>query len=194
AQEDPLQYRAELLAHDERATKLVTKLRELSDWRGNKSAATRSPTNPDARFGRGVAIHASFRSLVGQVVDISVTEGRVKVEKVSCVIDCGTVINPDSVRAQMESGIIFALSAAAFGEINFENGRVKQSNFHNYKMVRMAQCPAIDVEIMDDEGLPGGVGEPATPPFFAALTNAIYAATGKRLRSLPISKSGFSLV
>ena len=189
AAQDPLEYRAALLAHDKRAARLAEKLKSVAAWQGPSIAATEN-----GKDGRGVAIHASFRSLVGQVVDVSVTDKKVKVNKVVCVVDCGTVIHPDTVKAQMESGIAFALSAAAFGEINFANGRVQQSNFHDYDMVRMAQCPRIEVYIMDNDELPGGVGEPGTPPFFAAFTNAIFAATGQRLRELPISKHGLRLV
>lgn len=188
AGQDPLDYRATLLAHDARASRLVEKLKSLSEWQGAKITTAKGE-----KSGRGVAVHASFRSLVGQVVDVTVIEDTVRVDKVSCVIDCGTVIHPDTVIAQMESGIVFALSAAAFGEINFASGRVQQSNFHDYRMVSMQQCPVIDVHIMENQELPGGVGEPGTPPFFAALTNAIYAATGRRLRELPISKNGFAL-
>ena len=187
AKRDSLEYRAALLAHDQRASKLVEKLRDASRWQGAND-------ENHASAGRGVAIHASFRTMVGQVVDVSVQGDEVKVNKVTCVVDCGTVIHPDTVKAQMESGIIYALSAAAFGEINIIDGRVKQSNFHDYEVVRMSECPQIDVHIMVNEELPGGVGEPGTPPFFAALTNAIYAATGRRLRELPISKHGLSLI
>ena len=189
AEQDPLDYRAALLAHDSRASQLVAKLKSVSRWQGMRQGASGK-----LKRGRGVAIHASFRSLVGQVVEVAVNEREIKVEKVSCVIDCGTVIHPDTVAAQMESGIIFALSAAAFGEINYANGRVKQSNFHDYEMVRMSHCPNIEVHIMRNEELPGGVGEPGTPPFFAALTNALFAATGQRVRALPLTKQGFVLV
>ncbi|MEM7465918.1 MAG: molybdopterin cofactor-binding domain-containing protein [Pseudomonadota bacterium] len=192
AGQDPLTYRGALLAHDERASRLIAQLKELSAWGAPMDEA--APANQSGKFGRGIAVHGSFLSLVGQVVDVWVTEDTVKVEKVFCVVDCGTAINPDTIVAQMEGGIIYALSAVAQGEINFEGGKVRQSNFHDQDVVRMAQCPAIDVHIMKNEELPGGVGEPGTPPLFPAVTNAIFAANGQRIRELPLSKHGLRLV
>ena len=113
------------------------------------------------------------------------------IDKFYCVIDCGRVVNPDTVEAQMESGIIFGLSAALYGQITFADGEVEQYNFPQYDMVRMNVAPQVEVHIMDNDEYPGGVGEPSTPPAAPALTNAIFAATGQRIRSLPLQKHGF---
>jgi len=178
---DPMLYRLGLLAGHKRMTVLVEKLAELSRWGAPTAKAV----------GRGIALHPSFRSFTGQVIDISLDDdGAVKIDRVTCVIDCGQTVNPDTVAAQMESGIIFGLTAAMYGEITIEDGRVQQSNFPDYKMLYMRQIPEIKVHIMDSSELPGGVGEPGTPPIFPALANAYFDMTGKRLRSMPLAKHG----
>jgi CO/xanthine dehydrogenase Mo-binding subunit len=116
------------------------------------------------------------------------TNGEVHVHKVVCGVDCGRVINPDSVIAQMQGGVVFGLSAALKDEITFENGRVQQRNFHDYQMVRMNEAPEIEVHIMPSTEAPTGVGEPGVPPVAPAVANAIFAATGKRVRRLPIGR------
>jgi len=137
--------------------------------------------------GRGIATHFSFDSYVAQVVEASVEkDGTVQVRRVVCAVDCGRVVNPDIVKAQMEGGIIFGLTAALKTEITLENGRVQQKNFHDYQMLRMFESPEIQVHIIPSELSPTGVGEPSVPPVAPALTNAIFAATGKRVRRLPI--------
>jgi isoquinoline 1-oxidoreductase beta subunit len=123
------------------------------------------------------------------VAEVSVTAGEVKVHKVHCAVDCGTAINPGQVAAQMESGIIYGLSAALWGEIEFENGRVRQSNFDDYRVVRMSESPAIEVAIINSGAALGGIGEPGTPPIAPAVCGAIFAATGKRIRRLPIARA-----
>jgi isoquinoline 1-oxidoreductase beta subunit len=180
---DPLRYRMDLLAKDARFRHLCKALGEAAQWSGPGSGNGR---------GRGVAIHASFRSYVGQVVDVAVTpEKAVKVERIVAVIDCGQTINPQQVRAQLEGAIVFALSAAMTGEITIENGAVTNSNFHDYPMALMKDVPAIETVIIDSAEPPGGVGEPGTPPLFAALANAVFAATGERVRALPLSRHGY---
>ena len=137
--------------------------------------------------GRGIATHFSFETYVAQVIEASVEKnGKVKVHRVVCAVDCGRVINPDIVKAQMEGGIIFGLTAALKTEITLENGRVQQKNFHDYQMLRMLESPIIEVHIVPSDVSPTGVGEPSVPPVAPALSNAIFAATGKRVRSLPI--------
>ena len=122
-----------------------------------------------------------------QRAEVTVGEGgTLKVDRVVAVVDCGQTINPNTVEAQVEGAIIFALSAMMNGEITIDKGRVVQGNFDTYDMVRLAQSPKIEVYIVPSRELPGGIGEPGTPPLFAAVTNAIFAATGKRIRSLPI--------
>jgi isoquinoline 1-oxidoreductase beta subunit len=120
------------------------------------------------------------------VVEVSVADGKVRVQRVVCALDCGTVINPNGVEAQMEGGIVFALSAALHGEITLQAGRVEQSNFHDYPILRMDEMPAIEVYFVPADDNPRGVGEMGVPPTAPALLNAIYAATGKRIRKLPV--------
>ena len=140
-----------------------------------------------ANHGRGIALAESFGSICAQVAEVEVIGSDVRVHRVVCAIDCGFAINPDTVVAQMESGIIYGLTAALYGEITFRNGRVQQSNFPDYNMVRLDNSPTIDVHIVESgvEHL-GGIGEPGTPPIAPAVCNAIHAACGKRLRELPI--------
>lgn len=135
---------------------------------------------------QGIAIHESFGSTVAQVAEISLSSGKVRVHRVVCVIDCGKIVNPDTIAAQMESGIAFGLSAALYGEITFQNGRVEESNFLDYPIVRFEEMPVVEVHIMPSQEEPGGVGEPGVPPVAPAVVNAIFAATGKRIRRLPI--------
>ena len=123
------------------------------------------------------------------MVEISIEHGAIKVHRVVCVVDCGIVVNPDIVKAQMEGGIIFALTAALYGEISLKNGRVEQSNFDDYALLRMHETPKIEVHLVDSNESPSGVGEPGVPPLAPALGNAVFAATGKRLRSLPLRLS-----
>jgi len=143
---------------------------------------------PDG-WGRGIACHATWNSCpVAQVVEVSVGEdGRVQVHRVVCAIDCGVVINPDMVEAQMEGGIVFGLTAALKGEgITIENGRVQQSNFHDYPLWRFDEMPVVEVHIVPSGRPPRGVGEMSNPPLIPAVANAIFAATGKRIRRIPI--------
>ncbi|OQP61942.1 hypothetical protein A3860_30065 [Niastella vici] len=140
---------------------------------------------PPGRF-KGVAVHEAMGSYVAQIAEISVENKHIRVHRVVCAIDCGVAVNPDGVIAQMEGGIIFGLSAALYGEITLEKGRVHQSNFHNYRLVRMNECPHIEVYIVPGTEKMGGAGEPGVPPIAPALANAIFSATGQRLRNLPL--------
>jgi isoquinoline 1-oxidoreductase beta subunit len=128
----------------------------------------------------------SFGSFVAEVAEVSIEDGRPRVHKVWCAIDCGVVVNPAIVRAQMESGIVYELTAALYGEINIENGRVVQGNFDGYQMLRMDEAPEVEVLLTPSGDDPGGVGEPGTPPIVPAVTNAIFALTSERIRKLPI--------
>ena len=134
----------------------------------------------------GFAAHHSFLTDVAEVAEVSVENGQIKVHKVLCVVDCGTAVNPDIVRAQMEGGIIFGLTAALHGELELEAGAIKQSNFHDYPILRMSEAPKIEVVIVDSGTEPTGVGEPGLPPIAPAVANAVFNATGQRLRSLPL--------
>ena len=135
---------------------------------------------------KGIAVHESFGSFVAQVAEISIDQGAVKVHRVVCAIDCGLVVNPESLAAQMESAIAFGLGAALQSEISFKDGRVQQSNFHDYQVLRMNQMPQVEVHIVSSTQKMGGAGEPGVPPIAPAVANAVFAVTGKRLRSLPL--------
>jgi isoquinoline 1-oxidoreductase beta subunit len=134
----------------------------------------------------GVALHRSFGSIVAQVAEVSVTQGQIRVHKVSCAVDCGLAVHPEGVRQQMESAIAFGLTAALYGEITLSEGRVQQSNFHDYPCLRMAEMPQVEVAIINSGEHPEGVGEPGTPPIAPAVANAVFQLTGQRLRSLPL--------
>lgn len=178
AGKDPLAFRLSLLEKYPRHAGVLKLAAEKAGW--GKPAA-------DGVF-RGIAVQESFNSYVAQVAEVSVDKktGKVKVHRVVCAIDCGQVVNPDTVAAQMESCIIFGLTAAFYGEITVKDGRIQQRNFYDYKMLRMNETPKIETYIMPSTEGHGGVGEPGTPPVAPAVVNAIFAATGKRLRSLPI--------
>ena len=147
------------------------------------------PRGAPAGRGRGVAMHESFGSIVAEVAEVSVEDGNVRVHKVWCAIDCGFAVNPSGVIMQMESGINYGLTAALYGEITFADGKVEQSNFHDYQILRMNEAPEIFVTIVNSGEQMGGAGEPGTPPIAPAVANAIFAATGKRVRKLPIAKN-----
>jgi isoquinoline 1-oxidoreductase beta subunit len=132
-------------------------------------------------------VHKSFDSFVAQVAEVSVNpEGKITVHRVVCAVDCGRVVNPDNVAAQMESGVVFGLSAALHGEITFKRGRVEQGNFDDYEVLRMREMPLVEVHIVPSDHPPTGVGEPGVPPVAPAVVNAVFAVTGKRVRRLPI--------
>jgi isoquinoline 1-oxidoreductase subunit beta len=139
--------------------------------------------------GRGIALCTGFGSFIAQVVQVSVDkDGTVKPARVWCVVDCGVQVNPDTIRAQMESGIVFGLSAALYGEITIKDGRVEQTNFGDYRVLRINETPRIDVHLVRSLEAPGGIGEPGTSCVMPALTNAIFAASGKRIRKLPVGE------
>ena len=176
AGKDPLEFRLAMMADYPRHTAVLRLAAEKAGW---------GSALPEGRV-RGIALAESFSSYVAQVAEISIGDGGVRVHKVVCAVDCGTVVHPDTVAAQMEGGIVYGLTAALFGRINIEKGRVRQSNFHDYRMLTMREMPAIEVHIVPSTFEPGGVGEPATPPIAPAVVNAVFAATGRRIRSLPV--------
>lgn len=180
AKKDPLAFRKSLTKDKPRFQKVLDLIQEKSDWN--------SPL--PANWGRGIAIAQSFGSIVAEVAEVEVNvEGKVKVHRVVCVADAGLAIHPDGFKAQMESGIIYGLAAAISGEITIENGAVAQSNFHDYQVTRMSEAPKIETHIINSGNPPGGAGEPSTPVIAPAVTNAIFNATGVRVRQLPISKT-----
>ena len=178
AGKDPLRYRLAMLGGAPRHRRVLEAAARAAGWA--------EPLGGKGR-GRGIALAESFHSIVAQVADVEVDAGHVRVRRVVCAIDCGRAINPDTVAAQMESGIVYGLSAALHGAITLKGGRVEQANFPAYEVVRMADCPAIEVHLVESgwEHL-GGVGEPGTPPIAPAVANAVFAATGQRVRELPI--------
>lgn len=177
AGQDPLAFRKDLLAGDKRHLAVLEKVAAMAGW-STPAAAGRS---------RGIAVHKSFGSYVAQVAEVSVNDrGRITVHRIWCAVDCGRVVNPDTIKAQMEGGIIFGLSAALLSEITLEDGRVQQDNFDGYQVLRLDASPAIEVAIIDSTEKPSGIGEPGVPPVAAAVGNAVFAATGARLRRLPM--------
>jgi len=175
--EDPVEYRRRLLKDSPQHLAVLELAAEKAGW-GTPLGAGR---------GRGIAVHESFDAFVAEVAEVSISaRGELSVDRVVCVIDCGTVVNPDTVVAQMESGIVYGLSAVLFGEITIENGQVVQQNFPDYDAVRLREMPEIETYVLASGTQVGGAGEPSTPPLAPAITNAIFNATGKRLRSLPI--------
>ena len=142
--------------------------------------------NPPEGHYLGFAAHNSFYTDVAEIAEVSVENGKIRVHKVTCVLDCGQAVNPDIVRAQIEGGVVYGLTAALYGGLNLERGAIKESNFHDYPMLRMNESPEIEVVIIDSGTNPTGVGEPGLPPIAPAVANAVYKATGQRLRSLPL--------
>jgi len=174
---DPYELRRALLANQPRMLAVLDLVAQKANWGSPYPAG----------HARGIATHFSFDSYVAQVAEVSVdSDGTVHVHRVVAAVDCGRVVNPDTVKAQIEGGIIFGLTAALKTEITLDKGRVQQRNFHDYPMVRMFESPAIEVYIVPSSEKPTGVGEPGVPPVAPAVANAIFAATGKRVRRLPI--------
>ena len=185
ARRDPLQYRSGLLTSP--------RLRAVMQLAAAKAGWDRPLAPPR---GRGLSVQSAFGSYLAQVVEVTVDAGaqpgaQVKVDRVVCAFDCGQMVNPDTIHAQLQGGVIFGLSAALFEEITIANGRVQQSNFHDFQMLRLAQAPQIEVYVVPSGENPGGVGETGTACIAAALCNAIYAASGTRIRTLPVSR-GFA--
>jgi isoquinoline 1-oxidoreductase beta subunit len=176
AKKDPYEFRREQLSKAPRFLKVLDAAAIKSDW-----GATLPPN-----WGRGISIHQSFGTIVAQVVEIEIIDNSLKVHRVVCAADPGFAFHPDGFEAQMESGIVYGLTAALYGEITIENGAVVQSNFHDYQMVRMNESPRIETYIINSDNWPGGGGEPSTPGIAPALANAIFDATGLRIRELPI--------
>jgi isoquinoline 1-oxidoreductase beta subunit len=177
---DAVAYRRALLDKSPRAKAVLDLAAEKAGW---------GQALPKGS-GRGVSLQYVFGSYLAQVAEVEVAkEGAVRIRRVVCAVDCGTVVNPDTVQAQLQSGIIFGATAALYGEITLKNGRVEQSNFDTYQMLRMDEAPAIDVHIVPSSEPPGGIGETGTSAIVPAIANAIFAATGKRLRKMPIDLS-----
>jgi isoquinoline 1-oxidoreductase beta subunit len=177
AKQDPFLYR-KAHATDPRAIAVLTLAAEKADW-GRALPARR---------GRGISLQFAFGSYSSTVVEVEVAlDGSIRVHRLVCAADCGIVVNPDTLAAQFEGGTLFGLTAALYGAITLKNGRVEQSNFHDYRPMRMNECPAVEMHLVKSTEAPGGVGETPTSAVAPALTNAIFAATGVRIRTLPIA-------
>jgi isoquinoline 1-oxidoreductase subunit beta len=176
AGKDPFEYRRALLAKAPRHRAVLDLAAEKAGW---------GTPLPEGRA-RGIAVHKSFDSYVAEVAEVSIVNGAVRVHRVVCAVDCGIVVNPDTIAAQLESSVAFGLSAALHGEITFKDGRVQQSNFHDYPVLRMNEMPIVEVHIVPSAEAPTGIGEPGVPPLAPAVANAVLALTGKPVRSLPI--------
>ncbi len=176
AGKDPLEFRRALLAGHPRHLGVLNLAADKAGW-----------GEPLGRGqGRGIAVHESFNSYVAQVAEVTVRRGTIHVDRVVIAVDCGIAVNPDVIEAQMQGGMGFGLAAALASELTFKDGRVEQSNFHDYRVLRMDQMPEVEVHIVSSSEPPTGVGEPATPVIAPAVANAVYAATGQRLRRLPL--------
>ncbi len=177
ADKDPVEFRRTMLGRHPRHLGVLNLAAQKAGW------ARSLPKN----HGRGIAVHESFGSVVAQVAEVTVkSDGSFKVDRVVCAVDCGVAVNPDVIRAQMEGGIGYGLSAALHGAITLKDGRVEQSNFHDYPPLRINEMPQVEVYIVASSGKPSGVGEPGVPPIAPAVANAVFAASGKRLRNLPL--------
>jgi isoquinoline 1-oxidoreductase subunit beta len=178
--QDPVAYRRALLDKSPRAKAVLDLAANKAGWGKALPKGT----------GRGVSLQLAFGSYLAQVAEVEVsTSGAIRVRRVVCAVDCGTAINPDTVQAQIQSGIIFGATAALYGEITLKNGRVEQTNFDSYQMLRMNEAPTIEVHIVQSSEPPGGLGEAGTSAIVPAIANAIFAATGKRLRKMPVDAS-----
>jgi isoquinoline 1-oxidoreductase beta subunit len=179
AGKDPVEFRRALLTHHPRHKAVLELAAEKAGW-GTKL--------PEGKA-RGVAVHESFSTFVAQVAEITMqADGSVKVDRVVCAVDCGRAINPDVIRAQMEGGIGFGLGGVLYGEVTLDKGEVQQSNFHDYRVLRIEEMPKVEVHIVPSTEAPTGVGEPGVPPIGPAVANAVFAATGRRVRSLPFTR------
>jgi isoquinoline 1-oxidoreductase beta subunit len=177
AGQDPVAFRLDMLQAMPRHAAVLRLAADEAGW----------DSSPPRGRARGVALCESFNSIVAQVVEVSLQDGKPRVHRVVCAIDCGTVVNPGIVAQQMESGVIFGLSAALYGRIDIEQGAVRQRNFPDYPLLTLVDTPVIETHVVKSTRPPGGVGEPGTPPVAPALANALFALTGQRLRRLPLS-------
>jgi isoquinoline 1-oxidoreductase subunit beta len=173
---DPYEFRRDLLAKQPRHLGVLNLAAEKAGWK----------TPAPAGRARGIIVHKAFDSFIALVAEVSVTNGNVKVHKLTCAVDCGWIVNPDTIKAQMEGGLLYGLSAALKGEITIRNGRAVQSTFADYQPIRHNEAPQIDVYLVPSTENPGGIGEPSTAPIAGAIANAVFAATGKRVYKLPI--------
>jgi isoquinoline 1-oxidoreductase beta subunit len=184
AKQDPVAYRRALLDKSPRARGVLDLAAQKASW---------GQPLPKG-VGRGVSLQHAFASYLAHVVELEVsTDGTVRVRRVVSAMDCGIPVNPDTIRAQIQSGVIFGITAALYGEITLKDGRVEQTNFDTYQILRMNEAPIIDVHIVQSTESPGGIGETGTSSIMPAVANAIFAATGKRLHKLPVDPAELKL-
>ena len=176
AGEDPYLFRRRLLQGNERFLGVLDLAAEKAGW-----------GSPKLGSHQGIAVHESFGTVVAEIAEVSIVEGAIKVDRVVCAVNCGYAVNPDQIHAQLESAVIYGLTAALRGRITIKDGAVEQSNFHDYPLLRMNETPQIEAHILASNEKPTGIGEPGTPPIAPAVANAVFAATGQRLRSLPLT-------
>jgi isoquinoline 1-oxidoreductase beta subunit len=176
AGKDPYEFRRALLDKQPRFKRVLETAAKMADW--GKAPAGRH---------QGIALMEGYGTYLAQVAEVSVTGGSLKVHRVVCAVDCGLMVNPAVVESQIESGIIFGLTAALWGDITLAGGRVQQTNFDRYRLMRLNETPVIEVRLLESTETPGGIGEPSTSVVAPAVCNAIFAATGERLRQLPIA-------
>ena len=183
AGQDPVAFRLKLLGKHPRHAGVLKLAADKAEW-----TTALPPGSQGERRGRGVAVHESFNTFVAQVAEVTVKpDGSLRVDRVVCAVDCGLPINPNNIRAQVEGAIGFALSAALHGAITLKDGEVQQANFDTYPPIRIFEMPKIEVHIVPSAEKPTGMGEPGVPPLAPAVANAVAAATGKRVRRLPIN-------
>jgi isoquinoline 1-oxidoreductase subunit beta len=181
ASKSPLDFRLELLRDKPRHTNVLKLAAERAGW------GRAAPGKSDKARVHGLAFMEGYTSVIAQVAEISIEHGALKVHKITCAVDCGQMINPRIVESQIQSGIVFGLTAALWGDINIHEGRVRESNFNTYRLLRMNELPEIEVLLIPGDAPPGGIGELAVGPVAPALCNAIFTATGRRLRRLPLA-------
>ncbi len=175
AKKDPLAYRISLLSDKPRFANALKTAADKAGW----------GTPPPPGHARGMAVHQSFGSIIAEVAEVSIVDGKIRVNKVTAAVDCGTAVNPLGIEAQVQGSIAFGLTACLYGKLTLEGGHVMQSNFHDYPMLRIHEMPKIEVHVIESGEKMGGIGEPATAPIAPAVANAVFALTGKRLRTLP---------
>jgi isoquinoline 1-oxidoreductase beta subunit len=179
AGQDPFRFRRNLLAHQPRMQAVLDLAAERAGW-------SSAPLPPGK--GRGIAVAEAFHTFVAQVAEVSVDkDGKIRVDRVVCAVDCGTAINPDVIAAQIEGGIGFGLGAMLYGAITLKDGRIVQNNFDGYQVLRIDAMPKVEVHIVPSTQAPTGIGEPGVAPIGPAVANAIFAATGKRVYALPFA-------
>lgn len=183
AKKDPVAYRLELLPADSRCRGVLKLAAEKAGW---------GKTKLRAGHAWGVAVHKSFNSYVAEVAEVSLESGKIRVHRVVAAVDCGQMINPDGVHQQIESAIVYGLSAALHGEITLDKGRVMQSNFNDYPPLRFSEMPKVEVHFVASSEAPSGIGEPGLPPIAPAVANAVFTLTGKRMRRMPFDRQSFA--